>query len=210
MGDAAKVGRDAFIDAGIEAGLTKAQAQKLADQLGLIPKNVEILVTQSGAAEAAAQIARAAVDQYSTIWVSRRFRTTDFDESYNSNPGRALGGAVYGPGSGTSDTAGLFRLSSGEHVWTAAEVAKVGGQSAMYALRAAVRTGRMPGLAGGGQPVPQYAPQMSYMTQGPTSYSETHDSRLIADSVTIVSPDARSFAREFRTKPYKAKARPGR
>ncbi|WP_312099854.1 hypothetical protein, partial [Corynebacterium dentalis] len=37
-------------------------------------------------------------------------------------PKKAAGGAIYGPGTGTSDTAGIFALSNGEHVFTADEV----------------------------------------------------------------------------------------
>lgn len=54
----------------------------------------------------------------------------------------ASGGHVAGPGSGTSDSV-WARLSNGEHVWTASEVAKAGGHGVMYAMR------RM--LGGGGQ-----------------------------------------------------------
>lgn len=63
---------------------------------------------------------------------------------------RATGGAIYGPGTGTSDSIPAM-LSNGEHVWTAAEVQKLGGQGAMYALRAAVRAGSIPRYATGGQ-----------------------------------------------------------
>lgn len=66
------------------------------------------------------------------------------------------GGPVIGPGSGTSDSISA-RLSNGEHVWTAAEVDAIGGQSAMLRLRRAVRAGKpveygddSPGFAGGG------------------------------------------------------------
>jgi len=59
--------------------------------------------------------------------------------------GRATGGAIHGPGTGTSDTAGLFRLSNGEHVWTAREVRAAGGHGVMEAMRRSVR-----GLAKGG------------------------------------------------------------
>lgn len=51
------------------------------------------------------------------------------------------GGHVAGPGTGTSDDIPAW-LSNGEHVWTAAEVARVGGQAGMYAMRNAVASGR--------------------------------------------------------------------
>lgn len=62
--------------------------------------------------------------------------------------GMAAGGSVSGPGTGTSDSV-WARLSDGEHVWTAAEVAKAGGHQVMYALRGM--------LGGGGQGGPGYA-----------------------------------------------------
>lgn len=68
----------------------------------------------------------------------------------------AGGGPVYGPGTTTSDSI-TAHLSAGEHVWTAAEVAALGGQSAMLSLRRAVKSGKRvevgdetPGFARGG------------------------------------------------------------
>lgn len=53
----------------------------------------------------------------------------------------AVGGAVRGPGTGTSDDIPAM-LSNGEHVWTANEVSGAGGQGALYAMRNAVADGR--------------------------------------------------------------------
>ena len=50
----------------------------------------------------------------------------------------AGGGAIYGAGSGTSDSI-LAQLSNGEHVWTAREVQKAGGHGAMEQMRSSVR-----------------------------------------------------------------------
>lgn len=62
----------------------------------------------------------------------------------------AGGGAVTGPGTGTSDSIPA-RLSTGEHVIPAREVEAAGGQQAIYALRGQIRAGgRMPGFARGG------------------------------------------------------------
>lgn len=62
---------------------------------------------------------------------------------------RANGGAIYGPGTGTSDSIPAW-LSNGEHVLTAEEVRKAGGQAAIYRLRAAIRAGKAPRFALGG------------------------------------------------------------
>ncbi|WP_194838245.1 tape measure protein [Nocardia sp. XZ_19_369] len=66
-------------------------------------------------------------------------------------PGHADGGAIAGPGGPTSDSI-VARLSAGEHVVTAREVASVGGQGAMYRLRAAMRSGALRFAAGGAVP----------------------------------------------------------
>jgi tape measure domain-containing protein len=63
--------------------------------------------------------------------------------------GHATGGSIFGPGSGTSDSIPAM-LSNGEHVWTADEVNKLGGQSAMYRLRGMVKSGLLKGFDSGG------------------------------------------------------------
>ncbi|MEV6219802.1 hypothetical protein [Nocardia sp. NPDC051833] len=68
------------------------------------------------------------------------------------------GGPVKGPGGPKDDKAGLYRLSNGEHVWTAAEVDAVGGHDAMYKMRAAA-------LHGGGQ-------QSQQTTDGAPGYAD--------------------------------------
>lgn len=60
----------------------------------------------------------------------------------------ADGGPVIGPGTGTSDSIDA-KLSNGEHVWTADEVQKAGGQGAMYRARAAVKSGALRFATGG-------------------------------------------------------------
>ena len=52
----------------------------------------------------------------------------------------ATGGAIRGPGTGTSDDI-LSWLSNGEHVLTAADVKALGGQGGVYALRNLVQSG---------------------------------------------------------------------
>jgi hypothetical protein len=61
---------------------------------------------------------------------------------------KAMGGAISGPGTGTSDSV-LVAASNGEHMWTAAEVAAAGGHAGVEALRKAVLAGGG-GRAGGG------------------------------------------------------------
>ena len=54
--------------------------------------------------------------------------------------GFARGGSVFGPGSGTSDSIPAW-LSTGEHIVTAAEVARAGGQNILYAIRDMIARG---------------------------------------------------------------------
>jgi hypothetical protein len=70
--------------------------------------------------------------------------------------GRAAGGPISGPGTRTSDSIPAigprgtrYRLSDGEHVWTADEVDAAGGHEAMYAMRDAVLAQRN-AMANGG------------------------------------------------------------
>jgi hypothetical protein len=163
--EAMKRGRDAFIKAATAAGMAKDEAAKLADNLGLVPKDVTILVKQSGATAAQDAIDQAARDRTAIITVKTRiadFKAKQADEA-TSDPvpkpkiAKAHGGAIYGAGTGTSDSIHAL-LSNGEHVLTAAEVRKLGGQGAVYALRAAINQGRMPRFAQGGAVAGQFAP----------------------------------------------------
>jgi hypothetical protein len=55
-------------------------------------------------------------------------------------PNKWMGGAVRGPGSGTSDSI-LTRLSNGEHIISAAEVKRLGGHAAIERLRKGITAG---------------------------------------------------------------------
>ncbi|HEY9314324.1 MAG TPA: hypothetical protein VIQ49_18865, partial [Williamsia sp.] len=55
-------------------------------------------------------------------------------------PEHATGGAIRGPGTGTSDDV-LMYGSNGEHMMTTAEVRKVGGHNAVYAIRDMIMRG---------------------------------------------------------------------
>ena len=56
---------------------------------------------------------------------------------YRGKPGRADGGMIIGPGTGTSDSIPAM-LSDGEHVFTASDVRAMGGQDKVYQFRAAL------------------------------------------------------------------------
>lgn len=86
---------------------------------------------------------------------------------------KATGGAIRGPGTGTSDDV-LMWGSNGEHMLTASDVDKLGGQSGAYRLRNAIQTGTLPAFATGGAvgALPRFAsggPVMSVVP--PTLYA---------------------------------------
>ena len=86
---------------------------------------------------------------------------------YRGKPGRAAGGGITGPGGPKSDMIPAM-LSDGEHVFTAADVDAMGGQSGVYSFRKALHAakggavkkledmrtaGAMPAAAGNTSPV---------------------------------------------------------
>ena len=73
---------------------------------------------------------------------------------------RAGGGAVEGPGSGTSDDVPAL-LSNGEHVFTAAEVQRMGGHAAVYRFREH--------LASGYKYAPAHAPRLHMPAPAPVA-----------------------------------------
>ena len=92
-------------------------------------------VNQTASTSAAeSQLNRTARNRTSRITVFQSVRTS------GSATARAMGGPVYGPGTGTSDSIPAL-LSNGEHVITAKEVAQAGGQDAIYRMREAIRSG---------------------------------------------------------------------
>ena len=101
---------------------------------------------------------------------------------------RAMGGPIHGPGTGTSDTAGLFALSNGEHVWTAEEVRKAGGHAAMYRMRQAVRQG-LAGFAAGGSP--------GFTVRAPMPNTSQFAREVAAHAVHIARPFAQQIAKQF-------------
>jgi TP901 family phage tail tape measure protein len=163
--------RQSFLDAAEAMGMSSEDANALADSLNLIPTSVNVAVAADTSA------AQAAVDAFVASLANRvatiRVRSVATDLNGDvSGSGRmgtfATGGAVYGPGTATSDSV-VARLSAGEHVWTAAEVAGAGGHRAVERLRAVARTGSAPGFAAGG-PV---GPIRGYAAGGPVSSSAT-------------------------------------
>jgi len=141
--------RDQFLKQASAMGMSKSAAEDLADELGLIPESIDVQV--------AVDTTRAT--RYINDWLikndgqrirvyvdaqgGREYRVPGTDVRFN-----ATGGAILGPGTGTSDSIPAM-LSNGEHVLTASDVEKAGGQGAIYRLRAAIQGGLLRFAAGG-------------------------------------------------------------
>lgn len=140
--------RDEFIRVATQMGLTQGAAEALADSYGLIPSNVHTDVEASD--NATGTIAR--IKQQLIELPSHKTITVETVQIGRVGVGMAastyaVGGAVSGPGTATSDSI-LARLSNGEHVLTARDVKAMGGQSGVYAFRRMLQ--QMPGYVGGG------------------------------------------------------------
>jgi TP901 family phage tail tape measure protein len=173
-------GRDEVVKQAQKLGLSKTAAELYATSLGLIPENVNTNVTANTGA------ANANVDQYITkvkgvpnlvttlfqvqgdsravdsILAKIRQARSEMSDLNGATSGNgrmgtfATGGAVYGPGTGTSDSIEAL-LSNGEHVITAAEVIAAGGHSAVYAWRRQLMQHRQGFAEGGAVTAPRYS-----------------------------------------------------
>ena len=170
-------GRDRLIEVLGQFGITGQAAEDYANQLGLIPGNIQTAVALNGVDDANAQIMDLIRDRFMTITVNTVGPTVG---SY-SWPKKADGGPVSGPGTGTSDSI-LTRLSNGEHVLTAAEVAAAGGHSEIYRWRQAMRAGKF-GFADGGA-VGRYASTPS--SPGMTVVALSPEDRRLLRSLEVI------------------------
>lgn len=143
--------RDAFISQVDALGLTAGEARHLADELGLIPKEVVPKVSLVDNASTKAHRIKDSIDGIQ----DRTVTITTIQQVLGNVPTgtgtvlrRALGGPITGPGTGTSDDV-LIAASNGEHMVTDQEVRMGGGHAALYRLRAMVRAG-VAKFAGGG------------------------------------------------------------
>jgi predicted methyltransferase len=83
-----------------------------------------------------------------TVYLNTVHTNSQLD-AINKGRDRADGGPIDGVGGPKQDNI-LVNASVGEHMWTAREVANVGGHGAIYAMRAAARAGKRPKFAVGG------------------------------------------------------------
>ena len=168
--------RDRFLAVAGQMGMSADQANRLADELGLIPANVNVDVAVD-TSEAMADLAafRAGVERQQITIRARVAADPNFDPAKSfSTIARASGGPVYGPGTGTSDSIPAW-LSNGEWVIKAASVAKYGSS-----FMSALNSGTLPRYAAGGPVVQQY-------TTGPVSAPRATASASSAAQQPMVS-----------------------
>ncbi|GAA1677528.1 phage tail tape measure protein [Microbacterium lacus] len=154
--------RQTLIDRAEQLGMNAEEAGALADQIFRIPSETEWKMIADTAQ--ATWTVQDFMNKYGTLSGNIIYRSVLPDLNGDvSGSGRfgtfASGGAVRGPGTGTSD---------GEHVWTAAEVAAAGGHKAVENLRGMVR---------GDQPI--YAQSYGSGAGAPVSVS-------FPDTITLV------------------------
>jgi TP901 family phage tail tape measure protein len=153
MGEA----RDAFIRTARSAGATKAEANALADELGLIPSDVETILK-------ARDNASGTINDVQTLLDGLRDKTVHVSVVTSATGGtsgvrftgaggsgvqlKAAGGSIDG-GTPGKDSVPILGMP-GEHMLTVSDVQAMGGHAGVYAFRAALHGG-VQAMATGGE-----------------------------------------------------------
>lgn len=140
ISDYANHAADQIQQVGAQSGFAAGDVQHYTDQLRQVPQTVatEIKLDDTAATGGLSALARQLLSLKQGITVPV---AVGISNKVAAMSGRATGGAIHGPGTGTSDTAGAFNLSNGEHVLTADDVHAMGGQDAVYRYRAGLHSG---------------------------------------------------------------------
>ncbi len=143
--------RKVFLGVAKQMGLNKDEARALADELNLIPAEVPTTLSVD---DRMSSVLDGVIYKINSI--NGRTITTNIvtrEQTVSSGKGnaiaRASGGAIHGPGTGTSDDV-LMWGSNGEHVVTAREVQAMGGHMGVERWRRAALSGDLPAFASGG------------------------------------------------------------
>ncbi|MBD8485386.1 phage tail tape measure protein [Frigoribacterium sp. CFBP 8759] len=137
-------GRQKLIEALGQFGINGQAAEDYADRLGLIPSNINTQAQITGLADAEAALANLTrVRQARIQAIVDRGADVTPQSGGTTRPGFAFGGAIEGPGTATSDSVPIW-ASAGEHMLDAQDVANLGGQAGVYAMRAALDRGVKP------------------------------------------------------------------
>lgn len=132
-------GRQKIIDTRIALGDSEQAAREYADQLIATPETIQTQVQLNGVAAARAALQGILNYDGTTVNINATLSPNRINP-FGEIPGNAEGGAIYGPG-GPKDDMVLRRLSAGEHVLTADDVARMGGQHAVYSFRQGLHSG---------------------------------------------------------------------
>ncbi|MDR4533208.1 phage tail tape measure protein [Glutamicibacter sp. PS] len=170
---------ESLITAAEQFGITGEKADKMAREIMGIPEDVKVESWMSDAAKKTAEQTKTAVEEIPKrhdVKIVQTFEThgvpfkpqnpitKQLQESQPkvNFPGLASGGDLdSAPGPVGVDSM-LFYGAKGEHVFTAAEVAAMGGQQAVYRFRSQLRSGQIRGHAAGGEVGTSSASIMQY------------------------------------------------
>lgn len=151
---------ESLITAAGQFGITGEKADAMAREIMGIPEDVKVESWMSEAAKKTAEETKAAVDavdgKTAHVWITTHENSIYSETHVSTGRGgtggqtKATGGAIYGPGSGTSDDVPIW-ASNGEHMLTAKEVDLMGGHDAVYQFRASLQAGSIRGHATGGE-----------------------------------------------------------
>ncbi|MGY2747204.1 phage tail tape measure protein [Arthrobacter sp. UYCu723] len=191
---------DAMVNTAKGFGMGKDEAEALTRGILHIPPGVDVKSWMEDQARIEAEKTKAAIDAINkNVQVSIDIHKTTFeklvglpstiaDGTYGQGlgvyapgqaPGKAGGGGIGGAGPKGVDK-DLYKLARGEHVWTADEVDKAGGQEAMYAMRSAVRSGRAYSVNGAAA---QAAPTAAPVTFAPVFHVASQDTGAVVQEV---------------------------
>ena len=127
---------------------SKAAAKAYVDQVLKVPASKSTTVTFRTVNLSALRTAQSYLQSIRDKHVTLTVGTVRVGNTRVNAGQFAGGGEIAGPGSGTSDSIPAL-LSNGEHVLTAAEVAKAGGHDAIYRMRRGISSGALKFAQGG-------------------------------------------------------------
>jgi len=193
--------RDRFIAAAEQFGLTGDEANALADQLKLIPSNVNVVAQYTDNASEQIQAfinrwanttvtVRAIMEANPNLTQAQAADSARYTAQAKARyaGGHAGGGLIRGPGTGTSDSI-LAHVSNGEFVTKASATAK------HRPLLEAINNDALPAYATGGYVSRQYVAPPVY--QQPAQVGGAFASAPSFSVDTIVAADPREAVKEF-------------
>lgn len=174
-----------FVATAEQMGMNADEARALAEQYFAVPTDINThfgtTYDPTGVNQALKGLANIPRHTYAYV------HTVNVGPGPQVFDGMATGGPVFGPGTGTSDSI-LARLSNGEHVWTAAEVAALGGHDAVMRLRKLALSHSVPGFAEGGAVLasPRPAPVGTSWAQSITNGGDTYEIHVTVPAKDLV------------------------